>query len=123
MLLQIPILSGLYYAIRSNPELAHHTFLWFQLGSPDPFMPFLAAGVYLAQAVIAQSAQPPQNGQKAMGWLVYLSPVMMGIFSFSAPAALPLYWCVGGLIMILQTLIAKRLYPPAPAVQAAPGTA
>ncbi|MFC4811950.1 membrane protein insertase YidC [Paenibacillus sp. GCM10023250] len=111
MLLQIPILSGLYFAIRSNPELAHHTFLWFQLGSPDPVLPFVAAGIYLIQARLAQAAQPPMNGAKGMGLLLYLSPVMMGVFSFTAPAALPLYWSVGGLVMIAQTWISKRLYP------------
>ncbi|MBP3964099.1 membrane protein insertase YidC [Paenibacillus lignilyticus] len=111
MLLQIPILSGMYYAIRSNPELAHHTFLWFQLGKPDLILPFLAAGVYLAQALIAKSAAPQMNAAKGMGWIVYLSPVMMGIFSFSAPAAMPLYWCIGGMIIILQTLISKWMYP------------
>ena len=36
---------------------------------------------------------------------------MMGIFSLSAPAAIPLYWSVGGIIVVLQTLLAKRLYP------------
>ncbi|QHW32846.1 membrane protein insertase YidC [Paenibacillus rhizovicinus] len=122
MLLQIPILSGLYYAIRSNPELAHHNFLWFQLGSSDPVMPFLAAGVYLVQALVMKAAQPPMNGPKGMGWIVYLSPVMMGIFSFSAPAALPLYWCVGGTIMILQTLLSKRLYPMPASSEAVSGS-
>lgn len=125
MLLQISILTGLYYAIRMTPDLAQHQFLWFQLGSPDMIMPFLAAGVYLLQAKITQSANPPMPGQTAgMSWIVYLSPVMMGIFSFSAPAALPLYWCIGGLVVILQTLLAKRLYPaqePAPAAEPAAG--
>lgn len=123
MLLQLPVLSGLYYAIRSNPELAHHNFLWFQLGSSDLVLPFLAAAVYLLQAVIARAAQPPANAQQGMGWIVYLSPVMMGIFSFTAPAALPLYWCVGGLIMIAQTLLAKRLYPASAADALAPAAA
>ncbi|MBW7456953.1 membrane protein insertase YidC, partial [Paenibacillus sepulcri] len=112
MLLQIPILSGLYYAIRMTPDLAQHTFLWFQLGSPDKILPFLAAAVYLLQAKITQSANPPMNGQMGMSWIIYLSPVMMGFFSFSVPAAIPLYWCVGGLIVVLQTMLAKRLYPP-----------
>lgn len=112
MLIQLPILSGLYYAIRSNPEMTHHTFLWFKLGLKDPIMPFLAAGVYLVQAMVTKSAQPPAiKGQPNMSWLIYLSPVMMGIFSLSAPAALPLYWCVGGFVLILQTLISKKLYP------------
>ncbi|GGD57575.1 membrane protein insertase MisCB [Paenibacillus nasutitermitis] len=110
MLLQIPILSGLYYAIRMNPELAHHTFLWFKLGSTDLILPFVAAAVYLIQAKVAQAGNLPLNGQKGMGWILYLSPVMMGFFSFSMPAAIPLYWCVGGLVMILQTMLSSRIY-------------
>ena len=123
MLLQIPLLSGLYYAIRSNPELTHHTFLWFQLGSPDHILPFLAAGVYGVQALITKSTQQPENVQNGMGWLLYLSPILMGIFSFSAPAAIPLYWCVGGIVVIVQTAIAKRLYPLERNVSSSAGTA
>jgi YidC/Oxa1 family membrane protein insertase len=35
---------------------------------------------------------------------------MIGLFSFNAPAALPLYWSAGGLFLIFQTLLFKRLY-------------
>ncbi|WP_308639824.1 membrane protein insertase YidC [Paenibacillus silvisoli] len=111
LLLQIPLLTGLYYAIRSNPEMASHNFLWFQLGSPDLILPFLAAGVYLIQALIAKSAMPQMDSMKGMGWMMYLSPVMMGIFSFTSPAALPLYWCIGGMILIGQSLLSRWLYP------------
>ncbi|KAE9133847.1 hypothetical protein PF010_g2666 [Phytophthora fragariae] len=119
MLLQIPILSGLYYAIRMNPEMAHHTFLWFKLGSPDMILPFVAAAVYLVQAKVTQAGNLPLNGQTGMGWIVYLSPIMMGFFSLSMPAAIPLYWCVGGLVMILQTLLSKRMYRMDPAMETA----
>ncbi|WP_179955617.1 membrane protein insertase YidC [Paenibacillus baekrokdamisoli] len=111
MLLQLPILTGLYYAIRMTPDLAQHTFLWFQLGKTDSILPFIAAAVYLVQAKVTQAGMDPMNAQKGMGFLVYLSPIMMGVFSFSAPAAIPLYWSVGGVIVVLQTLLAKRLYP------------
>jgi len=33
---------------------------------------------------------------------------MIGIISFVMPAALPLYWAVGGLFMIIQTVIMKK---------------
>ncbi|MFE5319471.1 membrane protein insertase YidC [Paenibacillus sp. NPDC056579] len=108
-LIQLPILSGVYYAIKMTPELADHSFLWFQLGSPDFILPFVAAAVYYVQFRVSLiGTDPAQQGQmKIFG---YLSPIMMGIFSFSAPAALPLYWAVGGIFVLLQTLLAKRLY-------------
>ncbi|MCM3747696.1 membrane protein insertase YidC [Paenibacillus pasadenensis] len=110
MLVQLPILTGLYYAIRMSPELSSHSFLWFQLGQPDLVLPFLAAGVYYVQAKLSQRGVEMNDMQRQMSWMVYLSPVMMGVFSFTAPAALPLYWTVGGLILIAQTLLGQRLY-------------
>ncbi|WP_228551748.1 membrane protein insertase YidC [Paenibacillus sp. B01] len=110
LLIQLPILTGLYYAIRMSPELSSHSFLWFQLGQPDLVLPLLAAAVYFVQAKLSQRGMEQTDMQKQMAWMVYLSPVMMGLFSFTAPAALPLYWTAGGLILIVQTLLGQRLY-------------
>lgn len=110
MLIQLPILTGLYYAIKMTPELAQHSFLWFQLGSPDKILPFLAAGIYYVQFRVSQIGIDPAQ-QKQMAIMGFLSPIMMAVFSFSAPAAVPLYWVVGGIFMILQTMLAKRMYP------------
>lgn len=115
MLIQLPIWTGLYYAIRMTPELTSHSFLWFKLGASDPVMPLVAAAIYLVQSVLSQklastSASADNAVQKQMAALVYLSPIMMGIFSFTAPAALPLYWAVGGVFMIGQTLLAHQLH-------------
>ncbi|ACT04529.1 membrane protein insertase YidC [Paenibacillus sp. JDR-2] len=114
MLIQMPILTGLYYAIKMTPELAQHSFLWFQLGTPDHILPFLAAAIYYVQFRVSQIGMDSAQ-QKQMAMLGLLSPVMMGIFSFSAPAAVPLYWVVGGTFMIIQTLVSKKLYPTLPA--------
>ncbi|MFC4779083.1 membrane protein insertase YidC [Paenibacillus sp. GCM10023252] len=124
MLIQLPILTGLYYAIKATPELAEHSFLWFQLGQPDHILPFLAGLVYLIQFKVSMIGTDGA-AQKQMAILGYLSPIMMAIFSFSAPAAVPLYWVVGGTFMILQTYLSKRMYPPAaglPALQVDAGT-
>lgn len=110
MLIQIPILSGLYYAIKLTPELAQHSFLWFQLGTPDKILPFLAGIVYYVQFRVSQIGVDPAQ-KKQMAVVGLLSPVMMVIFSFSAPAAVPLYWVTGGLFVIAQTWLAKKLYP------------
>ncbi|MUT66566.1 membrane protein insertase YidC [Paenibacillus sp. NEAU-GSW1] len=116
MLLQLPILTGLYWAIKMTPELAQHSFLWFQLGAPDHVLPFLAGIIYYVQFRVSQLGVDPVQ-QKQMAFVGFLSPVMMALFSFSAPAAVPLYWVIGGIFMILQTLLAKRIYPM-PSLQA-----
>ncbi|MFC7441757.1 membrane protein insertase YidC [Laceyella putida] len=109
MLIQLPILMGFYYAIKNSPEITTHSFLWFNLGQTDMIMPLVAAFVYYVQFKVSQVGIDPQQ-QKQMALLGYMSPLMIGLFSFNAPAALPLYWSVGGLFLIFQTLISKRLY-------------
>lgn len=113
MLIQLPILTGLYSAIKLTPELAEHSFLWFQLGSPDIVLPILAAVVYFIQFKVSQTTQPGTDSAqlKQLAFMGYLSPVLMGVFALSAPAAISLYWVAGGLFMIAQSYLAKKVYP------------
>lgn len=112
MLIQWPVTLAFYYAIRRTPEIAAHDFLWFSLGKPDIILPLIAAAVYYIQFRVSQSAsaQSQQNPNSQMAFIGLLSPVMMGIFSFGMPAALPLYWAVGGLFIIVQTIILNKMY-------------
>lgn len=109
LLLQFPILTGLYYAIRLTPELATHPFLWFQLGQPNMVLALVAALISYLQFRLSQQNMEPTNS-KQMAFIGLLSPVMMGLFSLGAPAALPLYWITGGCFLILQNLLTNRLY-------------
>lgn len=111
LIIQFPILIGFYYSIRRTPEIVTHSFLRFNLGEPDLIMPFLAAAIYFIQFKVTQSGMDPKQ-TKQMAFLGLLSPLMIGFISFNAPAALPLYWTVGGTFLILQTLLSKRLYKP-----------
>lgn len=115
ILIQLPILSGMYTAIRLTPELSTHSFLWFKLGHPDWIMAIIVAALYLVQAKLSQKTMTTEQ-QKQMALMAYISPIMMAFFSFSAPAAMPLYWMVSGTFLILQTLLFQRMYP----VDAAP---
>lgn len=114
--IQMPILMGFYYAIVNSPEVADQSFLWFNLGAPDVILALLAAGVYLVQFKLSLIGMTEEQ-KKQMAIMGYLSPIMMGVFSLTAPAALPLYWTVGGCFLILQTYISKKLYSPKPVVQ------
>jgi YidC/Oxa1 family membrane protein insertase len=109
ILIQMPILTGFYYAIRGSEEIASHRFLWFSLGEPDIIITIIAGLIYYFQFKVSQSSMPAQQ-QQQMKFMGLLSPLMIVMFSISAPAALPLYWAVGGAFLILQTAISRRLY-------------
>ncbi|MFE4709786.1 membrane protein insertase YidC [Paenibacillus sp. NPDC056722] len=112
MLIQWPITLAFYYAIRRTPEIAAHDFLWFSLGKTDMILPLIAAVVYYVQFRVSQSisAEYQQNQNNQMAFIGLLSPIMMGVFSFGMPAALPLYWAVGGIFIIVQTIIINKMY-------------
>ena len=109
LLIQMPILMAFYQAIRNSHEIATHSFLWFNLGQPDLWLTLLAGIVYYLQFKLSQGNLPAAQ-QQQMKFMGLLSPIMIMFVSFNAPAALPLYWVVGGLFIIFQTYIGRRIY-------------
>ena len=113
MIIQMPIIMGLYFAILYSGEVKTHQFLWFSLGSPDVIMTIIAGLVYLVQARVSLWTVPEQ--QKAqMKMFIYISPIMIVFISMSSIAALPLYWSVSGALLILQTYIGRKYYSDHP---------
>ena len=117
IIIQMPLLMGLYYAIRSSHEIATHSFLWFNLGQSNLIMALIAGVVYLIQARVSLHTVPEAQ-RKQMQMFMYLSPIMITVFSLSAPPALPLYWAVGGGFLIMQTLIGRKFYQNHPEIAA-----
>ncbi|MDG5472878.1 membrane protein insertase YidC [Jeotgalibacillus sp. ET6] len=113
LLIQMPILMGLYFAISYSEEIATHSFLWFNLGSPDILMMLIAGAIYFVQGFVTLN-NLPEAQKKQMKIITFISPIMIMFISFSAPAALPLYWAVGGAFLIIQTLIGQRFYQKHP---------
>lgn len=111
ILIQMPILMGFYYAIRGSEEIASHSFLWFNLGQSDIWITAIAGIVYFLQFKVSLSNMPAQQ-QNQMKFMGLLSPIMIVMVSLNAPAALPLYWTVGGIFLTIQTFVGRKLYPP-----------
>lgn len=109
LIIQMPIIMGLYFAILYSPEVKAHEFLWFSLGERDLIMMLIAGAVYFVQARVSLWTMPDQQKQQ-MKMFIYLSPIMIMFISFQAIAALPLYWAVGGLLLIFQTYLGRKLY-------------
>ncbi|MCM3126991.1 membrane protein insertase YidC [Paenibacillus provencensis] len=110
ILIQLPILTGVYTAIRLMPEMSSHTFLWFTLGEPDVILAIIVAAIYLLQTRISMKNMPAEQ-RKQFAIMGYISPIMMAFFSISAPAAIPLYWMAGGTFLIFQTMLFQKMYP------------
>ncbi|MEC1157111.1 membrane protein insertase YidC [Cytobacillus horneckiae] len=120
MLIQMPILMAIYYAIKNSPEIATHGFLWFNLGQSNIIMALIAGAIYYLQFKVSMT-QLPKEQQAAMKFMGLLSPVMILAVSVTAPAALPLYWSVSGLFLIIQTVISQKKFKPVSAVTNKPG--
>lgn len=106
---QMPILISMYHAIMRTTEIKEGSFLWFQLGQSDPYfiLPLLAGGAtYLQQKLMMMAAPTSDNPQMKM--MLYIMPIMITIFAMTFPSALALYWVVGNIFMVIQTLVIRR---------------
>ena len=113
IIIQMPVIMGLYFAILYSADVKTHEFLWFNLGSPDFIMTLIAGFIYLVQAQVSLWTVPESQKQQ-MKWMIYISPIMIIVISFTSMAALPLYWSVGGFILIVQTYIGRKFYSDVP---------
>lgn len=110
LIVQMPILIGFYHAISRTREIAEHSFLWFDLGEADPYyiLPVVAGiTTFIQQKIMMASTQSNPQMAAQMTMMLYIMPVMILIFAINFPAALSLYWVVGNIFMIVQTLIIK----------------
>lgn len=108
LFIQMPILMGFYHAINRTPEIKEQVFLWFELGAKDPYfiLPLVAgATTFIQQKVMMAGTDTSQNPQMAM--MLWMMPIMIIVFAINLPAALPLYWVVGNIFMIIQTYFIK----------------
>lgn len=102
--IQMPILIAFYHAISRTFEIKNHEFLWFNLGHPDYVLPILTM---ITQFISQKLSMTGMDDNPQMKMMLYIMPVMVGFFAFNFPAALSLYWVVGNLFMIVQTLVIK----------------
>src|SRR5690625_1523630 len=105
--IQMPILIAMYHAIMRTAEIKQGTFLWFSLGSPDYVLPIIAGvATFFQQKLMMAGSSAAQNPQ--MVAMLYMMPIMITVFAFFFPAALALYWVVGNIFMVVQTLLIRN---------------
>ncbi|TFI70912.1 membrane protein insertase YidC [Carnobacterium divergens] len=111
ILIQMPIFTAMYQAIRLSPQIAESNFLGLNLGDKNVYLAIAAGLVYVVQAYLSMIGMPEAQ-KKQMRMMMFMSPVMILIFTLQSPAGLGLYWLVGGVFACFQTLITNLYHKP-----------
>ena len=107
LLLQMPFFSAIYFAAQHTEGVAEASFLGIELGSPSWILVAFAGVLYYLQSLL--SLHGVEDEIKKM---IYMSPMMIVMFSIFSPASVTLYWVVGGFMMILQQFIINYIVRP-----------
>ncbi len=100
LIVQMPFLIGIFYAIRDFQYAGQTSFLWLNdLSHPDPFyiLPVISAVTTYVQQKQTTTDMTQQNKM-----MMIFMPLFVGYISFTFPSGLVLYWSVGNLIQIAQ---------------------
>ncbi len=111
LLLQMPILYGLFVMIYNSVELYHAQFLWYaDLSAPDPWfiLPVVMGGVMFIQQRLTMSTAATTNPQMMM--VMKIMPVAFTAFMLFLPAGLVLYYLLNLLIGLAQQFLIKRKF-------------
>lgn len=110
LLIQLPVFAALYAAIRYSPDLYHAEFFGIALGKPSIVLAVLSFIAYAAQSYLGLIGVPEEQ-KKQMKMAIWMSPFMTFFISLTSSAGLGLYFFIGGLFAILQTLMVNAYRP------------
>lgn len=100
LIIQMPFLIGIFYAIRDFQYAGQTSFLWLQdLSQPDPY--YILPVVSALTTYIQQKQTTTEMTQQNKMMMIFM-PLFVGYISFTFPSGLVLYWSVGNLIQIAQ---------------------
>lgn len=100
LLAQMPILMGIYWAIRDYVYVGDPTFLWLSnlsVADHTYVLPIISA---LTTFVQQKQTMNDDNPQTKM--MMYFMPIFIGYISINFPAGLVLYWAVSNISQIIQ---------------------
>ena len=134
LLIQIPIIIGLYvvfkdlkeinvhylYSFISNPGALDMHFSGFDLAAKSMILAGTAGFTQFIQTDLSLGRQPPpaptsdkrsfqEDFQRSMQiQMRYVLPVMIGFIAFTTSAAVALYWTTSNILSIVQELLIRR---------------
>ena len=112
LLLQMPFFSAIYFAAQHTEGVAEASFLGIELGSPSWILVAFAGVLYYLPSLLSLHGVEDETQREQIKKMIYMSPMMIVMFSIFSPASVTLYWVVGGFMMILQQFIINYIVRP-----------
>lgn len=111
LLIQMPIMIGIYQAVAYSSALAKSTFFGISLSQKSIVLAIIATILAFIQSYISLIGIPEEQKQ-TMKTTMYVNPIMTLFFAMSFSGALALYWAAGNLVMVIQQLITTFVIQP-----------
>ena len=112
LLIQMPFFSAIYFAAQHTEGVSEASFLGIALGSPSWILIACAGILYYIQSLLSLHGVEDETQREQLKKMIYMSPLMIVMFSIFSPASVTLYWVVGGFMMILQQFIVNYIIRP-----------
>ncbi|AUI73964.1 membrane protein insertase YidC [Lactobacillus helveticus] len=111
LIIQLPIMWGIYQAVFYSPQLAHSIFFGISLSQKSVVLAIIATIFTVIQGYISLIGIPEEQ-KKTMQSMMIFNPIMTLFLSLSFSGALALYWAAGNLVMIIQQVIVTFILTP-----------
>ena len=107
LIVQMPILMGIFFAIREYQYEGPTNFLWIanlQQGTSlsDPSDPYFIIPVLCAATTWLQQKQTTTEMTQQNKMMLMFMPIFIGYITITFPAGLGIYWVVSNMVQIIQ---------------------
>jgi YidC/Oxa1 family membrane protein insertase len=116
LIVQMPILIGIFYAIRQYEYEGPTRFLWLAdlrqgTSLSDPSDPYFIIPLLCALTTYLQQKQTTTEMTQQNKMMLMFMPVFIGYITITFPAGLGIYWVVSNTVQIVQQWFMYRRKP------------
>lgn len=115
LLIQMPIISAVYTAIRSSDKILNSSFLGINLGEQSLPLVIGVVLLYALQGWMMQRNTPQSDNpqaQQTSRTMMLMNPLMIGWITYASAAGLGIYFLTGGVFAIFQQLYTNSIVKP-----------
>jgi len=103
LIVQMPFLIAIFYAIRDYSYVSNPTFLWINnLSQTSPSDPYYIIPILAAVTTYFSSRQTTTELNQQNRMMLMMMPLFIGYLTISFPAGLGIYWVISNFIQIGQ---------------------
>lgn len=111
LIIQFPIMIGIYQAVMYSKTLANSNFFGISLSSRSIPVTIAATLFAFIQSYLSTVGVPKQQ-KKQMQSMLLMNPIMTMFISMSVSGSVALYWAAGNLFSVIQQIIVTFIITP-----------